>query len=614
MNSLCLQHYYFHCFLIAGNVVFRYFQFLLRLFAAYTHCLQKVAGFSNIHFEPLHVIVHRHYYTRSDLLNNVTRLCPVDGIRAAHRDQQHINGADTFNLLVGQLLLAEIGQVAHVQSFRVHGKHGDRSPLFTRAIIVPPVNAFNEHAVDFVFTRLPDDKRVSFHSVDIVVIEMIVRHQYHVRGYRRRLQSHILAVRVDDDGDAAAVGALHAQMETSLSVPRNIHMQVYYHTAYLESTLHTCYRAPHMKKLSDTYNTVSPVKVGEIVEGTLLGQESSSAFLDLGPRGTGIIRGREYYEMKDRVSDLDEQEDVIAKVINLETEDGFVELSFKEAREEVLWEELARKKEQGEPVTVHVQSANKGGLLTKIEGVSAFLPVSQLSSEKYPKVEDGDPQRILEELQQFVGQEMEVHILNLDPQSSQIILSERMKETQKKKKALQYFEEGQTVTGTITAICDFGAFIEFRAPEEAQAELDGTADDPIMVEGLIHISELDWQLVEDPGNIVQTGEEVQAKILQMKDEKVFLSLKALKENPWEGIEEQFSEGDTAEGTVTKINPYGAFVELAPKIQGLCHVSEFESREDMEEQLETGQTYTFTVKAVDPDNYKITLGFEKNKTE
>ncbi len=362
-----------------------------------------------------------------------------------------------------------------------------------------------------------------------------------------------------------------------------------------------------MKKLSDTYNIVAPPKLGEIVEGKLIGQESSSAFIDLGARGTGIIRGREYYEMKDRLRDLEKGQHVTAKVISIETEDGFVELSFKDAREEIMWEELAQKKENGESLTVTVEGANKGGLLTKIEGVGAFLPVSQLTSDKYPKVEQGDPQRILEHLQELVGEDMEVHILTLDPKQNQIILSERLKEAEQQKEVLAYLEEGSIVEGEISAICDFGAFMQFPPPEKAVEELGKGVQD-MTLEGLIHISELDWQLVEDPSNIVSVGETVQAKVLQVKDEKVFLSLKALKDNPWENIEEQIAPGDVIQGTVKKINPYGAFVEVLPKVQGLCHISEFGSKEDMEKELEVGREYSFTVRAIDPADYKITLGW------
>lgn len=248
---------------------------------------------------------------------------------------------------------------------------------------------------------------------------------------------------------------------------------------------------------------------------------------------------------------------------------------------------------------VKILGANKGGLLAKVEGVNAFLPVSQLSAPNYPKVENSDPQKILQELQKFTGQEIEVAIFSLDLKQNQIILSERLKELGRKKELLAQLKEEQIVEGRISAICDFGAFISFEVQTPQGKE---TA-----AEGLIHISELDWQLVEDPGEIVKVGQKVKAKILQIKQDKVFLSLKALQPNPWEGIAEKIKKDQIIKGKVLKLSPYGAFVKVLPKVQGLCHISEWGSIKKMEEDLEVGKNYEFVVVGMDPVNYKITLG-------
>ena len=360
-----------------------------------------------------------------------------------------------------------------------------------------------------------------------------------------------------------------------------------------------------MNKLSDTYNSVCPVKLGETIEGAIIAQAGPAVFVDLGPRGTGMIRGHEFHELKDRVKVVQPGKKISAKVIQVDNEQGYIELSFSEAREELVWDELALKKEQGEPLMVKVIGANKGGLLTKVEGVPAFLPVSQLSAEKYPKVEDGDPRKILLELQKFIGQELEVHIFSLDPKTGQIIISERLKELKQRKQLISQFQEGQIVDGQVTAICDFGVFVRFgaAADKKAKAEQD-------VLEGLIHISELDWQLVENPSEVVKVGQKLQVKILQIKDDKIFLSLKALQENPWQEIATKISKGAELKGKVKKLNTYGAFVEVMPKVQGLCHISEFGSQKKMEETLQVGKSYKFKVLALEPENYKITLGFVK----
>ncbi len=356
-----------------------------------------------------------------------------------------------------------------------------------------------------------------------------------------------------------------------------------------------------MRKLSETYNLVVPPKIGQLVEGKIVGKEATCVFVDLGPMGTGIIRGREYYEIRDQLKkELVPGKTIMAKVIDIDEPEGFIELSFAKANQELVWEELQKRKDSSQPFVVKILAANKGGLLTKVEGLDAFLPVSQLALDKYPKVENADPNKILQELQKFVGKEIEVVIFSLDPKQNQIILSERLKELGKKKELLSQLKEGQIVQGKITAICDFGAFISFEvmSPEGKKA----------LVEGLIHISELDWQLVEDPAEIVKVGQEIKAKILQIKQDKVFLSLKALKTNPWEGIEEKIKKGQIIKGKVLKFNPYGAFIQVLPKVQALCHVSEWGSRKKMEESLKIGKTYEFVVLNIDPANYKLILGW------
>jgi len=227
--------------------------------------------------------------------------------------------------------------------------------------------------------------------------------------------------------------------------------------------------------------------------------------------------------------------------------------------------------------------------------VSAFLPVSQLSPENYPKVEGGGSQMILKELQKFIGKEMEVKIFDFDQKEEKLILSERAKETKKIKEALKNYHVGDVVEVEITGIVDFGVFVKFK-----------TEKSPEELKGLIHISELDWKLIEDPSEIVKLGETVKAKIINISDEKVSLSLKALKKDPWENIEEKYKKGDIVKGEVKKINPFGAFVQISSKIQGLCHVSEFGSEKKMEETLKIGEKYDFQVLLIDPKEHRMTL--------
>ncbi|MFH1451096.1 MAG: S1 RNA-binding domain-containing protein [bacterium] len=331
-------------------------------------------------------------------------------------------------------------------------------------------------------------------------------------------------------------------------------------------------------------------KIGEIIEGKIINEGRSSVYIDLGPIGTGIIYGREYQEAKQEIKSIKKETLIFVKIVDLENEDGYIELSLNQAGEELAWDVLKEKKDSGESFPVKIISVNKGGLLAQVSNINAFLPVSQLSPENYPRVEGGESTKILKELQKFVGQEIMVTILDISPREGKLILSEKAKGIEKVKENLKSYTLGDIVEGEITGVVDFGAFIRFGEN----------------LEGLIHISELDWSLVKDPGEFVKIGEKVQVKIIEITDDRVSLSLKALKKDPWQEIEKEHAKGDIVTGKVTKINPFGAFVQITPKIQGLCHISEFGTAAKMEEQLKVEKTYEFEIISLDIKEHRMSL--------
>jgi len=353
-----------------------------------------------------------------------------------------------------------------------------------------------------------------------------------------------------------------------------------------------------MEKLAEQNNLLKPPKIGEIVEGKVVAKERSGLYLDLGAIGTGIIYGREFSEAKRILKDLEIGDSVFAKIVDLENEDGYIELSISEAGRELTWENLKQKKEKEEIIPVKIIGANKGGLLAEISGISGFLPVSQLSGEHYPKVENGETTKILRELQKFIGQELEVQIFDLDQKSEKLILSEKSKEAKKIREILKNYKTEEIVEGEITGIVDFGAFLKFGEN----------------LEGLIHISELDWAIIENPSEIVKVGEKVKAKIIEISGDKVFLSLKALKKDPWQEIDKKYKKGDIAKGKVSKFNTFGAFVHLTPKIQGLIHISEFGSQKKMEEKLKIGEKYNFQILEIRPAEHRMSLSLIEKPPE
>ena len=236
---------------------------------------------------------------------------------------------------------------------------------------------------------------------------------------------------------------------------------------------------------------ISPSSIGSIVEGKVVARDRAALYIDLGPQGTGIIFGREFYEVKDVIKGLTVGDTVHAKIVELENEDGYRELSLQDATKEISWQKLNELKESQEIVKVKIGGVNKGGLLTNINGVPAFLPVSQLSPENYPRVADADKAKILKELQKFIGKTLEVKVLDLLASENKLILSEKAKTEQAIKEILKNYKKGDVIEGKITGIADFGVFIRFPLTEDTQST-DGKDSS---IEGLIHISELDWQLV-----------------------------------------------------------------------------------------------------------------------
>jgi len=367
-----------------------------------------------------------------------------------------------------------------------------------------------------------------------------------------------------------------------------------YHELLTPATLLCILENITMEK--DIVKVAPQLLIGSILEGTVIGRDRSSLFIDLGINGNGIIYGREFYEAKEMIKNLEIGDKVYAKIVDLENESGYKELSLREATKQIGWQRLKDIKEKGEIFKIKVTGVNKGGLLTSTEGIPAFLPVSQLSPEHYPRVADADKQKILNELQKFVGQTLEVKILDLFAEDNKLILSEKAKSEEKMKEVLKNYKEGDVVEGEISGIANFGVFIKFPLKDLTSSQ----------IEGLIHISELDWQLIENPADLVKIGEVVKAQIITIKNGQVFLSLKSLKSNPWQNLGEKYKKDDKIKGKVTKFNPFGAFVQIEDKIQGLCHVSEFGSQKKMEETFKIGQTYEFQISSIEPKEYRISL--------
>ncbi|OGI59796.1 hypothetical protein A2814_00330 [Candidatus Nomurabacteria bacterium RIFCSPHIGHO2_01_FULL_38_19] len=336
--------------------------------------------------------------------------------------------------------------------------------------------------------------------------------------------------------------------------------------------------------------SVNKPSVDALVEGPVILVQKSSVFIDLSPFGTGIIYGKEFINAKDIIKKISLGDVIKAKVVETENADGYTELSLKEARQAVIWNEAEKAIKTKIVMNLEIKDANKGGLILEWQGIQGFLPASQLKSEHYPRVLDSDKDKILKELKKLVGQSIGVIIISTLPKEGKLIFSEKDNNPEEKKEILSKYNVGDTVNCTVAGIVDFGVFLKLE---------DG-------LEGLVHISELDWGLVEDPRAMFKVGDKVQAKVIEIKDGKISFSLKALKENPWKEFEGKLKKGDIIKGVVIKYNKHGALVSIKEGVAGLVHNSTFASETKLREKLELGKNYNFQITLFEPKDQKMTL--------
>jgi len=338
---------------------------------------------------------------------------------------------------------------------------------------------------------------------------------------------------------------------------------------------------------------IKSLTAGEVIEGTVLSVKKHEVLVDLGPHGVGVVPRREVgFSQK-----LTEGDAVTASVIETEMEDGYSLLSLRKAAKDRGWDEIARIIESEDIIDVTAYDANRGGLLIELEGVRGFLPVSQLSAEHYPRVGSADKDEILQRLNALVSKPIKVRVLDADRRANKLIFSEKEAIKDGLSERFEKLKVGDTVKGIITGVVDYGAFVNVEG-----------------IEGLIHISEISWERVNNPADYVKVGQQVDAKVIAIDKERLSLSLKQLQEDPWLSEVEKFKKGDDVEGTVTRITPFGAFVQLSPAVEALVHVSELGDGDgaDPEKVFKLNERKSFRVLEVDKDNRKISLSLKKAK--
>jgi small subunit ribosomal protein S1 len=338
---------------------------------------------------------------------------------------------------------------------------------------------------------------------------------------------------------------------------------------------------------------VGGLLAGSVVEGVITSVKKHEVWIDLGAQGVGVVMRREIGHGQT----LEVGQTVTVSVIDPEMEEGYALLSMRRAVKDRGWDELQRIFDANETIEVSPYDANRGGLLVELEGIRGFLPVSQLAAGHYPRVSGADKDEILQKLNALTNTALRVRILDVSRKDNKLIFSEKEAVKDDMQARFAELKVGDEVEGVVTGVIDFGAFVN----------VDG-------IEGLIHISEISWERVDNPRNYVKVGDQVKAKIIAIDKDRLSLSLKQMTEDPWLNEVKAFKKGDVVEGKVTRITPFGAFVQLSPSVEALVHVSEMSDEEtvDPEQIFQLNEKKKFKVLDIDTEARKIALSLKNTK--
>ncbi len=344
------------------------------------------------------------------------------------------------------------------------------------------------------------------------------------------------------------------------------------------------------ERVPDYESTFPTINEGEVVHGTVVRVDKDEVLVDIGYKSEGVIPVAEL-SIRRSVNPADEVslgDEVDALVLTKEDAEGRLILSKKRARFEMAWKAIENAAESKEPVDGKVIEVVKGGLILDL-GVRGFLPASLVDIRR------------VQDLDEFLGQELRCQVIELNRSRNNVVLSRRaVLEDERKEQRQQILDRlnpGDVVDGQISNIVDFGAFVD----------LDG-------MDGLIHISELSWSHVNHPSEVLEIGQDVKVKVLDIDRERqrISLGLKQTQSDPWQQVLETYNEGDTVEGKVTKVVTFGAFVEIMPGVEGLVHISELAQHhvENPREIVSQGDLVEAKIIEVDAERRRLSLSLKR----
>ncbi len=338
---------------------------------------------------------------------------------------------------------------------------------------------------------------------------------------------------------------------------------------------------------------------GEIRTGVIASISHSQILVSIGAKSEGVISGRDLDQLSAEERDaLKVGQEVHVFVVNPEDANGNVVLSFKRAQEQLSWENADKLLESNSVIESKITGFNKGGLIVAVEGLRGFVPSSQVSALRRTQTTGDTPEQ---RWQKMVGQPITFRVVEVDRERRRLILSERAASTESrqslKERVLDELEQGQVYTGRVTSLANFGAFINVNGAD-----------------GLVHLSELSWDHIEHPKEVLEVGQEIKVKVINVDREKkrIGLSVRALQEDPWRSRVQKYSVGQLVEGVITRLTKFGAFARLEGDIEGLIHISEIAEHriEHPKEVLKEGEVKSLRVIRIDADQHRIGLSLRK----
>ena len=379
-----------------------------------------------------------------------------------------------------------------------------------------------------------------------------------------------------------------------------------------------------MGELLESMEPIRSLRRGEVVEGVVMRADPDGIFVNIGHKAEGVVPPHEMRTLgSENLQLLAVGDEIVTFVVRPETAEHGAILSIDRAVGETGWRNLQKILEAGEGIEGQIVGFNRGGAIVEVEGVQGFVPMSQLVSiprERFRVVQEsqssprsdqetGDQEQNVPEqpdpLEDDVGKVLQLKVLEVNRGRNRAIFSERqaIQELRDEQKArlIQELTEGETRSGKVTGISSFGAFVDL-----------GGAD------GLIHISELSWSLVNSPEEIVEVGQELDVYVLRVdaENQKIALSLRRLQPEPWETINDRYQVGDVVEATVTKLTNFGAFARVEDSVEGLIHISELTSRmiNHPREVVREGDAVQLKILRIEPERRRLGLSLKQAEQE